>query len=296
MSSIPTTDAPKSSSRVPIKRYGESAHRIDDFVTVEEPLEIRLAWYESRTQLEKTISVTMRTPGHELDLAVGFLLGEGVIRSDSDVEAVEYCGPPSPDKQYQNVVRVRLSPDAEFESDSLDRHFYTSSSCGVCGKTSLEAVNVSVPERPTASFQIARDTLQQLPAQLREIQTDFRTTGGLHAAAAFDRDGAIVRVREDVGRHNAVDKLIGSYFQEDRTQLRAMGLLLSGRAGFELVQKAAVVGIPLVAAIGPPSSLAVELAIEQGMSLVGFLKPKGFNVYSGFGNGASNIVAGGGDS
>ena len=281
MTSIRTTDIPSSRLRVSITRYGESERQKDDVVTVEEPLEIRLAWYEPGSQPEITISVTMRTPGHELDLAIGFLLGEGIIRQEREVDSVEYCEPPSPDKHLQNVVRVKLAQGMYFDGDSLSRHFYTSSSCGVCGKTSLEAVKVSVPPFDEVPFHINRAALQTLPSLLRDRQTDFRETGGLHAAATFQENGVIERVREDVGRHNAVDKLIGSYFQ-DRERLRKVGLLLSGRAGFELVQKAAMVGIPFVVSIGPPSSLAVELAIEQRISLVGFLRPDGFNVYSKF--------------
>ena len=280
MTFIRTTPVPESSSRVRIAQYRERKNFEDDFVTIEEPLEIRLGWYEAGSPMEKTISVTMRTPGFELDLALGFLLGEGIIQHEENVESVEYCGPPSPDKHYQNVVRVCLKEGVAFTLDILNRHFYTSSSCGVCGKTSLEAVSVSVPKYEERSFHISRHALQKLPELLREAQTDFRTTGGLHAAATFQANGTILRVREDVGRHNAVDKLIGSYFKDDRSQLRDIGLLLSGRAGFELVQKAAMVGIPMVASISPPSSLAVELAVEHGISLVGFLNAKGFNVYS----------------
>lgn len=275
---IAAAAAPAASARVPVTRTGDVA--ATDLVTVEEPMEVRLAFGASGQRREHSISVTMRTPGNDFELAIGFLLGEGVIAGGRDVTGIDHCGPPSPDKGLRNVVKVELADDVDFDIESLTRHVYTSSSCGVCGKASLDAVRVRLPEREPAAFEVTAATLRELPARLRAAQTEFRRTGGLHASAAFAADGAITRVREDVGRHNALDKLIGSYLAEGAAPLAGAGLLLSGRASFELIQKAAMTETVFVAAVGPPSSLAVELALERGFTLVGFLKDDGFNVYA----------------
>jgi FdhD protein len=253
----------------------------DDLVTVEEPLEIRLVFGPVDDRREQPLAVTMRTPGNDLELTAGFLVGEGIVRSSADVQAIAHEGTPSLDKGLVNVVRVELSPTVVFDPERLTRHTFTTSSCGVCGKASLDAVRVAVPEFAGTGFRIRADRLREMPARLSEHQTEFARTGGLHASAIFDARGAIERVREDVGRHNALDKLIGSYLASGREDLPGRGLMLSGRTGFELVQKAAMVGIPLIAAIGPPSSLAIELAEECGMTLVGFLRSDRFNVYCG---------------
>ncbi|MYD42872.1 MAG: formate dehydrogenase accessory sulfurtransferase FdhD [Gammaproteobacteria bacterium] len=269
------------SVRLPIDRVSNDAlTSIDDIVIVEEPMEIQIALH---AQVEHTISVTMRTPGDDFELAIGYLLSEGVIRDASDVQDVRYCGPPSPDKGYQNVVQVSLTEDTTVDLERLQRNFYTTSSCGVCGKTSIEAIDVTFSKLTPSAFKIARNVLKDLPSQLHHWQTEFQRTGGLHAAATIDRDGAIQRVREDVGRHNAVDKLIGSYLYEEASPLRNLGLLLSGRAGFELIQKAAMAGMPFIAAIGPPSNLAIELANERAITLVGFLRETGYNIYASHG-------------
>ena len=253
-----------------------------DLVTVEEPMEVRLSFVSRGTRREQSISVTMRTPGNDFELAIGFLRGEGVIQGGRDVVDVEHCGPPSPDKGIQNVVKVELADDVEFDAEALTRHVFTSSSCGVCGKASLDAVAQQLPEHtgPPPSFTVDAATLRSLPERLRTMQTEFRRTGGLHASAAFRPDGHIDRLREDVGRHNALDKLIGAYLIEHSEPLVGAGVLLSGRASFELVQKAAMTSTCFVAAVGPPSSLAVELAQERGFTLVGFLKNDGFNIYT----------------
>jgi FdhD protein len=223
----------------------------------------------------------MRTPGDDLALAVGFLHGEGVIHAAGEVEAVDHWGPADPGSGERNVVRVELAPAVTFEVDALKRNVYTTSSCGVCGKASLEAVRVQVPDRGGRdSFAIGRRALEALPRRLREQQLEFARTGGLHASATFDATGTIVATAEDVGRHNALDKLVGRYLLDGRLPLATSGLVFSGRASFELVQKAAMAGCPFVAAIGPPSSLAVELAAEQRMTLVGFLREDRFNVYT----------------
>ena len=282
--STPADSSPSSPAavlRVGIDRVSPAAGRRpdSDAVTVEEPLEIRLSYRARGERVEQSISVTMRTPGNDDELAVGFLAGEAIVRRRSDVLRVEHCGPPSPDKGIRNIIRVELADDIGVDAGGLLRHFYTTSSCGVCGKASLEAVRVQLEPRPPSSFRISAAALGGLPAALRARQTEFARTGGLHATATFDSAGAILRVREDVGRHNAFDKLAGSCLADGN--LARHGILLSGRASFELLQKAAVAGAPLVASIGPPSSLAVEMAREQGITLAGFLKPDRFNIYAG---------------
>ena len=285
-SSIAVATTPAASHRVAVTRQSigtaNQGASDTDLVTVEEPMEVRLSFVNGGARREQSISVTMRTPGNDFELAIGFLLGEGVVKSGRDVTDIEHCGPPSPDKGIQNVVKVELSDHVEFDAEALTRHVFTSSSCGVCGKASLDAVAQQLPEQtmPSAAFVVDAATLTGLPARLRSAQTEFRRTGGLHASAAFHPDGSIERLREDVGRHNALDKLIGSYLVEDTEPLAGVGVLLSGRASFELVQKAAMTATSFIAAVGPPSSLAVELAQERGFTLVGFLKDDGFNIYS----------------
>lgn len=265
-----------------VRARGREAAADLDLVTVEEPMELRLAYREEGRPdrlAERGIAVTMRTPGHDFDLALGFLLGEGVIGSGADVRGVEFCGPPSPDKGLRNTVKVTLADHVRFDAERLSRHVFTSSSCGVCGKASLDAIATQVPPGERGSLAIAPARLRQLPARLRALQTEFTRTGGLHASACFDAAGAIARLREDVGRHNALDKLIGSYLAAGEEPLVGLGVLLSGRASFELVQKAAMTRATLMAAIGAPSSLAIELATQAGIPLVGFLRESSFNVY-----------------
>ena len=223
----------------------------------------------------------MRTPGDDLDLVAGFLYSEGIVSSFdqiADIATVRLqdseVGSPS------NIVRATLTHTTQFDPESLLRHFYTTSSCGVCGKVALAAVNVHIREKPSTSFRISNEALKELPARLNAHQQEFAHTGGLHACALFDSAAEITYVREDIGRHNALDKLIGSFRGNDIHAMRDFGLILSGRASFELVQKAALAGIGFIAALGPPSSLAVSLAQEHDITLVGFLKSYGFNVYS----------------
>jgi len=277
---IPAASAPAQSLRVGVDFHGRDAVEDSDLVTVEEPMEIRLGFVGPEGPTEQSISVTMRTPGNDFDLAMGFLFTEGVIRRPGDVADIDHCGPPSPDKGLRNVVKVTLADDVRFEPDLLLRHFFTSSSCGVCGKASLDAVRVQLPEGERAGFEVGAAELKRLPRALRAAQTEFDRTGGLHASACFDVRGRIHRLREDVGRHNALDKLIGSYLGDGPTPLTGFGVLLSGRASFELIQKVAMTRAAFVAAVGPPSSLAVELATELGITLVGFLKAETFNVYA----------------
>ena len=261
------TDAPIATRDLAVCSFsGARVTERVDRVVVEEPLEIRLG--------EKTISITMRTPGDDRELAAGFLFSEGIVRSVDELLRVERGG--------DNVIRVELAtaPDPATLA-RLERHFATTSSCGACGKTSLDALRPT-RARPEPDFtRLDAATLQALPEKLREAQSAFADTGGMHAAALFDAAGRLELLREDVGRHNAVDKLVGAELLARRIPLSGRVLLLSGRAGFELVQKAAMAHVPIVAAIGAPSSLAVELAREAGMLLAGFVRDGRFNVYAG---------------
>ena len=253
-----------------------------DLIAVEEPLEIRLGYGERGERLVRPIMVTMRTPGNDVELAVGLLFAEGVIQRFSDVETIRHTGPTGGKKNNRNVVTVSLKPGVTFSQEQLERHFYTTSSCGVCGKTSLDALEMAAcPALPTDHPQITVAAIHRLPAVLREAQAVFEQTGGLHAAALIDKDGRLRAVREDIGRHNAVDKLIGAAVLERRVPLHDRILLVSGRASFELAQKALMAEIPVLAAVGAPSSLAVELAQRFGMTLLGFVRDDRFNIYSG---------------
>jgi FdhD protein len=253
-----------------------------DEVAVEEPLEIRLAYSTPDGRATRSISITMRTPGNDPELAAGFLYSESIVRRHSDIAAIETCGPPAPDTGNHNVVRVELGSDVAVDLGRLQRHFYTTSSCGVCGKTSLDALRVMGVEPQTGNaVTFDRDMLTAVPDRLRAAQETFERTGGLHAAAAFDTAGNLLVTREDVGRHNAVDKVVGALLLEDRLPASELGLMVSGRASFELMQKALVAGMPLLAAVSAPSSLAVQLAQEFDVTLVGFLRGNDFNIYAG---------------
>ena len=245
-----------------------------DCVAIEEPLEIGLNYYAEEGQVHQTISVTMRTPGEDSELAVGFLFSEGIVEKMSQVEAISGHG--------DNRIEVTLAAGHCPDVTRLQRNFYTTSSCGVCGKASIEALQtVGAEKLPLGNMRVDRATLQGLPGTLSESQAVFKQTGGLHAAALFDSSGKLLRVREDVGRHNALDKLIGACLRAGEAPLHERILLLSGRISFELVQKAVRAQVPVIAAIGAPSSLAIELATEYGVTTVGFLRDNRFNVYSG---------------
>ena len=245
----------------------------DDIVAVEEPLEIRLGYRDAlKGRMHKSISITMRTPGDDLNLACGFLYSESIIRDINDIESI--------DDSADNVIRLELHNEAVFDIARLDRHFYTSSSCGVCGKASLEALSTSGYDALLDNeFTMSRKLLYNLGARLREKQSLFHQTGGCHATATFNDHGEILNVTEDVGRHNAMDKLIGGLLRARLLPLREMGIIVSGRASFELMQKALVAGCPMLVAVGAPSSLAVELAQEFNVTLVGFLGTSSFNIY-----------------
>lgn len=262
-------------------RRGHSSVR-EDCVAVEEPLEIRLGFSTPDGRATRSISITMRTPGHDDELAAGFLFSESIIHSSNDIASIDACGPPSPDTGTSNVIRVELRPNVEVDLGRLQRHFYTSSSCGVCGKASLEALKV-VGQKAVATdtLEFSESVLIAMPDKLRAAQQTFEKTGGLHAAAAFDTGGNLIATMEDIGRHNAVDKVIGRLLLDGRLPASKLGMMVSGRASFELMQKTLVAGMPLLAAVSAPSSLAVQMAREFNMTLVGFLRGDTFNIYAG---------------
>jgi FdhD protein len=264
------------------KVSGSRIEKCPDHLALEQPLEIRLMFGPEPARTWKTISITMRTPGHDRELAIGFLVGEGIIRSLDQVEAVFSRGPRYEPEGFQHSVQVTLKPDVSFDLDRLQRNFYTTSSCGVCGKSSIEALEMSsFPALRPANWQVTSDLVCALPERLRREQSLFQRTGGLHGAGLFTAEGKGIVVREDVGRHNAVDKVIGSQFLAGRTTLSDCLLMVSGRASFELMQKAIAAGIPMLVAVGAPSSLAVEVAEKFGATLIGFTKSTSFNIYTG---------------
>jgi FdhD protein len=278
------SEAPRSDiTRVPVLRVeGGQTTQTLDALAVEEPLEIRLAWGSGETRHDEPVSITMRTPGSDLELALGFLLGEGIVHRRSDVVQAKHVGAPARPDGTSNSVSIELVNDASRELHRLTRHFYTTSSCGVCGKASIDLLRLGAPPIGALALPaLSRAVLQGLPTTLRQSQLAFEKTGGLHAAAIFDAAGSLLVLREDVGRHNAVDKVVGALAANGGLPASHSVLLVSGRASFELVQKALMAGVPLLAAVGAPSSLAVELAREVGMTLVGFLRDGRFNVYAG---------------
>jgi FdhD protein len=263
-------------ARRPVLRIGpDGSRRQLDSLAAEEPLELRVNG--------APISVTMRTPGHDVELAHGFLLTEGVLGSAMDVSAARYCDSVDDHgRNTYNVLDVALAPGVQPPDVGVERSFYTTSSCGVCGKASLDAVRLKTRFSPAADpLTIAPPTLSTLPDSLRSAQKLFDSTGGLHAAGLFDASGELLVAREDVGRHNAVDKVLGWALLADRIPAAGTVLMVSGRASFELVQKAVMAGVPVLAAVSAPSSLAVELAVDAGLTLVGFLRGPTMNVYAG---------------
>jgi FdhD protein len=247
-----------------------------DTLVVEEPLEIRVNG--------TALAVTMRTPGHDVELALGFLVSEGIVGQPHHVVAARYCvdGREEHGEQTYNVLDVTLASDVAVPEASMQRNVLTTSACGICGRSSIEAVRTNSPyDVATDELSVSRDVLSALPESLRAQQGVFDRTGGLHAVGLFTADGSAVVVREDVGRHNAFDKVVGWALREERLPLSEHIAMVSGRASFELVQKAQTAGIPLLAAVSAPSSLAVDLAVESGMTLLGFVRGTSMNVYAG---------------
>jgi FdhD protein len=257
--------------------------RKDDYLAAEEPLEIRVG--------DEPLSVTMRTPGHDLELAAGFLLTEGLIQARSQLTALEVVSPEngshnlaqsgSAAEKNGNVVLAQLSADAAPDIGKMRRHFFAASSCGICGKASIDAIRSRTLAPPNPEFRLDAEILVSLPEKLRSAQDVFERTGGLHAAALFDARGELLVLREDIGRHNAVDKVIGWALLERHVPIADCVLLVSGRGGFEIVQKAIMAGLPVVASVSAPSSLAVQLARELRLTLIGFLRGRRFVIYSG---------------
>ena len=267
----------KTKARVKIFEAGSTRRRPDTLAT-EEPMEIRLVTGDET----QTIAVTMRTPGADFELAAGFLYGEGIVTSRDDILKISYCVDPEVDAEQQyNIVNVELRPGVRYDIRSLERHFYTTSACGVCGKASLEQLELRgcpvIPPGPEVSAR----TIYSLPEKLRQAQRLFDSTGGLHAAALFDTEGALLALREDVGRHNATDKLVGWALLDGKLPLNEHIVMVSGRSSFEILQKCLTAGVPIVCAISAPSSLAVDVAKEFDMTLIGFLRGEKFNAYAG---------------
>ena len=249
------------------------SHRKEDYLAAEEPLEIRVG--------DTPLSVTMRTPGHDIELAAGFLFTEGLVGRRAQILALEEPESADVDENLGNVVSARLAQDADYDPEKMRRNFFAASSCGICGKASIDAIRARALCAPNPDFRLDPEILVRLPETLRQSQAVFGRTGGLHAAALFDRTGALLVLREDIGRHNAVDKVIGWALLDNRAPLSDAILLVSGRGGFEIVQKAIVAGLPVVASVSAPSSLAVRLAREMGQTLIGFLRGRRFVVYAG---------------
>ena len=272
-------------SPVKLLKYNnnQSVQELGDLVVVEEPLEIRLGYGATNNRKQERVSVTMRTPTHDFDLALGFLYSEGIIQSYEQVLSIKYCVDAGK-QATENIVRVELKPEVKVDTKLFQRNFYITSSCGVCGKASIEAIeamtcNIEVSQQPE-KWQVTPDVIYQLSKELITAQSAFTYTGGLHAAALFDKLGKIMLIREDVGRHNALDKVIGNALTQN-LPLNDKIILMSSRASFELIQKVIMAKIPIIVTIGAPSSLAVQTAERFGVTLLGFLKDYRFNVYSG---------------
>jgi FdhD protein len=264
---------PRSVDLTQVTEWSEGrARRVQDALAGEEPLEIRIG--------ETPLAVTMRTSGHDLELAAGFLFTEGIVESREQILSLEMATA-GEEARRGNIVIAQLAPGVQLEPEKTQRNFFANSSCGVCGKASIEAVRSRLLRQPNADFRVSAEVLCQLPANLGESQDIFGKTGGLHAAGLFTARGEPIVVREDIGRHNAVDKVVGWALREGRLPLSEFVLLVSGRCGFEIAQKAIVAGVPVVASVSAPSSLAVQLARELNLTLAGFLRGKRFVVYSG---------------
>ena len=261
----------------------DTPHSPLDQLAVEEPLEIRLEYWAQGELQRRSVSITMRTPGNDCELAAGFLFTEGIIQGPDDIKQIRLCGPQPKGQDFQNIVRVELQPGVKVNTSTMERNFYTTSSCGICGKTSIDALKVNNrfggEIKNLTSLRVKEDLLLGLPDLMKSKQQMFQQTGGCHASGLFDERGTLICLREDVGRHNALDKVVGWVLMKGYLPLHHCFMLVSGRASFELMQKASMGGIPLMAAIGAPSSLAVQVAKELGMTLVGFLNNRSFKIY-----------------
>lgn len=263
--------------RFDVKRISnDDSERIIDSVATEEPLGIHISYSLKDSQHTESLAVTMRTPGHDRELAAGLLLSEGIVRSPADIVELRTLG-----TDPSNEIVVSLAPNVDVETWRFSRNTFVSASCGVCGKRSRDAIATELPSRAPDTFRMSIASIERLPEALRGWQSGFAETGGLHAAAVADGAGKIERVFEDIGRHNALDKLLGWCLLEGQVPLSSRILFLSSRSSFELVQKAAMAGAPVLATVGGPSSLAVEAAREYGITLLGFVRDRRLNVYSG---------------
>ena len=254
----------------------------DDLVVVEEPMEIRLGYGSMDNRIEESIAITMRTPGDDFELAVGFLFSEGIIHNKKDILSVKYCFIGTQNQEDKNIVRVELTPELEIDLSSQKRNFFAHSGCGICGKASIEAVYKTINHKVIESdIKLTIKSLLQIPVKTLKQQVNFNNTGGIHSASVFDSNNKMLAIKEDVGRHNAVDKIMGHFLLSNDSDLSGKILFLSGRMGFELVQKASMAHIPIVVSVGAPTSLSVKLGKELGMTLVGFTRENKFNIYCG---------------
>ena len=266
----------------PIQQVGtDSKESREDLVAIEEPLEIRLSFIRQSKRVMQQVSITMRTPGNDTELAAGFLFTEGILTSPEQINEIAISGVDGQGTPTNNIVRVDVADEVSLDPKKLQRNFISNSSCGVCGKASLDSLEVKqISELPAASPTVSSSVIYDLPAALRKAQTAFEKSGGIHAAGIADVEGTMCDVREDIGRHNAVDKLIGSLFLSSKLPADDKIMVVSGRTSFEIVQKGIVAGLPIMVAVGAPSSLAVELANKYKMTLIGFASQTRFNIYS----------------
>lgn len=274
-----------SSAIYPIKTFQFNRGKfnsVDDLVVVEEPLEIRLGYGDLDDRQEDSIVITMRTPGNDFELAIGFLFSEGIVKSKEDILSIKYCYTSAEEQEEDNIVRVELLPSIEIDLSKTERHGFAHSACGICGLTSIEsAFKLSESKISSSQFQIDLNVINTLSEKAHQLQYNYKTTGGIHSASLFSKTGNLLDIMEDVGRHNAVDKLIGKRLQNGDAFSDQQILFLSGRMGFELAQKAAMAGFAVVVSVGAPSSLAIQLGIKMNMTLIGFTKNDRFNVYCG---------------
>ena len=264
-----------------LKFESKVLNEFDDQISIEEPLEIILKYKDKKTWVEKTISITMRTPGHDEDLVRGFLFNERVVEQINHIDNIELVGDPVGQYKLKNKAVASINNSENIDIDKIKRNFLTNSSCGVCGKTSLDSLEIIKKDKILKSIpKINHEIIMKSPLMLKQNQSEFEKTGGIHASGLFDKKGNVIALREDVGRHNALDKLIGSVLKENLLDNNSQFLTCSGRLNFDLVQKALMANIGVLVGVGAPTSLAVDLAKKFNMTLVGFVKDKSFNIYS----------------